>query len=313
MFVYVAISYNQPKLCPFASWYPRPVVIANASIIGTNPFGIFVDRNNLVYAVSRATSNIFVWSSISNTAVKMINVSFQNPFGIFVTDTGDVFVGYDDPFGQVSMWPPNASTSVSVMNASKACYGLFVDNNNTLYCSVRDLHQVLKKSLNNRSDPVTKIAGTGCAGPTSDMLNGPYGVFVDVQYNLYVADCSNDRVQRFGFQQSNGTTIAGHGAPNTIVLDCPTGIVLDADGYFFISENYNNRLIASGPTGFRCILGCANISGSGMKYFTSPQSLSFDSQGNIFVTSWNDNQVLKFMLATNSCSKYVRKNIRQKR
>lgn len=139
------------------------------------------------------------------------------------------------------------------------------------------------------------------------MLDWPYGVFVDAQFNLYVADCSNDRVQRFGFQQSNGTTIAGNGTPNTIVLDCPTGIILDADGYYFISENYNKRLIASGPTGFRCIIGCASTSGSSMQYFTSPQSLSFDSQGNIFVTDWNHGLVLKFILATNSCSKYLRK------
>lgn len=45
----------------------------------------------------------------------------------------------------------------------------------------------------------TTIAGsaTGTIGSTSNLLNGPIGVTVDCNFNVYVADYSNYRVQRF--------------------------------------------------------------------------------------------------------------------
>ena len=44
----------------------------------------------------------------------------------------------------------------------------------------------------------TTIAGvTGSAGNGPNQLNGPYWAILDDQLNLYVADNSNNRVQRF--------------------------------------------------------------------------------------------------------------------
>ena len=67
--------------------------------------------------------------------------------------------------------------------------GLFIDINDYLYCSMRDLHQVVTKPLNSISNQLTIIAGTGCSGSISNMLNGPHGIFVDINLDLYVADC----------------------------------------------------------------------------------------------------------------------------
>ena len=254
-----------------------------------------------------------MWSDSSNTVMKIINGTSQNAYGIFVTENGDIFVDAGGSDDRVVKLEINTSTTVPVMYASDACFGLFVDLNNTLYCSMCSLHQVLKKSLDETLDPLTRVAGSGCPGAASNQLNSPYGIFVDVQFNLYVADCGNNRIQRFDFGQSNGTTIAGQTAPDTITLRCPSGIVLDADGYLFITDNNNNRVVASGPAGFRCIIGCRNISDSGFQQPRSPQSLSFDTDGNIFVTNWDESLVQKFILATNACSTYHYKNRRKRR
>ena len=151
----------------------------------------------------------------------------------------------------------------------------------------------------------TTIAGTGVPGNSSTQLSGPAGIFISNNYSLYVADSSNDRIQLFMSGQINATTVAGTGAPGTITLARPRGVVLDADGYMFIIDCFNNRVVGQDSSGFRCILGCTNINGSGSNQLLMPSSLSFDSHGNIFVVDTGNRRVQKFLLATNSCGEWA--------
>ncbi|CAF4143130.1 unnamed protein product, partial [Adineta steineri] len=127
-------------------------------------------------------------------------------------------------------------------------------------------------------------AGTGTGGSDSDQLRSPHGIFVDVNLDLYVADCGNDRIQLFQSGESNGITVAGSTSLNpTIILDCPNGIVLDAEKYLFIVDQKNHRVVGSSWNGFRCLVGCygkgsqsTNISSTLQKTFLS--SLTNNSQ-----------------------------------
>jgi hypothetical protein len=189
------------------------------------------------------------------------------------------------------------------MYVGSACFGLFVDINNTLYCSLYDLHQVVTKSLNSDSNITRTVAGAGTAGSTSNMLNGPEGIFVDINLDLYVADYNNNRIQLFHSGQLNATTVAGNKSSSpTITLNNPSGTVLDANGYLFIVDNGNNRIIGSGPNGFRCLVGCTGL-GSASNQLGAPHILSFDSYGNMFVTDTGNSRIQKFILSTNSCGK----------
>jgi tripartite motif-containing protein 71 len=153
----------------------------------------------------------------------------------------------------------------------------------------------MKSSLLISSSPNGVVAGTGSPGSAPNQLSRPNGIFVNVNFDLYVADNSNNRIQKFSFGQWNGTTVAGDGTSNTITLGGPTAVALVADGYLFIVDNSNNRIVGSGPNGFRCLAACSGSSGSQSNQLMTPRSLSFDSYGNIFVT---DTQ--KFLLLTTS-------------
>ncbi len=167
-----------------------------------------------------------------------------------------------------------------------------------------DLHQVVTKSLNSGSNALKIVAGTGSAGSTSNMLYNPRGIFVDTNFDLYVADYSYNRIQLFQLGQLNGITVAGNrSSTTTITLSYPTGIVLDADKYLFIVDYSNHRIVGSGPTGFRCLVGCSGP-GSASNQLSLPWSLSFDSYGSMFVTDLNNNRIQKFVLSTNSCGMY---------
>ena len=148
-------------------------------------------------------------------------------------DNDQIFASVDNgyPNARVERWTLNGTRLPPLLSGCSRCFGLFIDINNDLYCSQFDRDQVVRKSLNNLDNTLAIVAGTGCTGSTSDMLNSPYGIFVTIQLDLYVADYWNDRVQLFRSGEMNATTVAGNGSVRTIALHGPTGVVLDADGY----------------------------------------------------------------------------------
>ncbi|CAF4354772.1 unnamed protein product [Adineta steineri] len=190
------------------------------------------------------------------------------------------------------------------MNVNSSCNGLFVDINGSLYCSMYKHHQVVKRSLNDAVMTSNRVAaGTGIAGSDLNQLNGPRGIFVDVNLDLYVADCENNRVQLFQPGESNGMTVAGSASLNpTIRLSYPTGIILDAEKYLFIVDNSNSRIVGSNLNGFRCLVGCYGR-GSQSNQFHNPNSMSFDRSGNIFVIDSNNHRIQKFLLMKDSFGK----------
>ncbi len=84
---------------------------------------------------------------------------------------------------------------------SKAYYDVFVDIVDNLYRSIKDLHQVVIKSLDNSVNTSIIIASTGCPEMKPYMLYSPYGIFVDINFSLYVADCGTNRIQFFSAEQ----------------------------------------------------------------------------------------------------------------
>ncbi|CAF1427384.1 unnamed protein product [Adineta steineri] len=290
------ISYNMPKLTAYTSWSSNGITFANTTVIGTYPYGVFIDNNNTVYVCEYSLNRVQAWPEGSSNPTRTISGSLNLPYTVFVTSNGDIYIDNGNVNNRVDKWTLNATNSTVAMNVKYICAGLFIDINNNIYCTPLNYHQVNTKSLNSNSNMWTIAAGTGCSGSTSNTLHDPRGIFVDTDLNLYVADFTNDRIQKFLSKQVNGITIAGTGATGTISLNGPNGIVLDADGYVFIADFYNNRIVGSGPNGFRCLVGCSSIAGSASNQLNLPTSLSFDSYGNMFVADSSNHRIQKFIL-----------------
>ncbi|CAF4123452.1 unnamed protein product, partial [Adineta steineri] len=243
-----------------------------------------------------------MWQEESVNSTKTIRGNFKNPYSLFVTSNGDIYIADgDSKNGRVQKWSAETNNFVMVMNVNSSCYGLFVDINDTLYCSMFDYRQVVKRSLNDPLMVPNRVAaGTGIQGSASNQLNNPRGIFVDVNLNLYVADCYNDRVQLFQYGESNGITVAGSTSLNpTIILFRPAGITLDAEKYLFIVDQGNSRIVGSGLNGFRCLVGCYG-QGSGSNQMIRPTSFSFDHYGNMFVADTQNGRIQKFLLMRDS-------------
>ena len=267
--------------------------------------GIMIDTNDTVYAVAAGFSSVVVWPSGSAYSTKNISNDLYSPYSVFVTPNGDVYADNGLTGHVVEKWALGASTSTVALYVTTRCGGLFVDLYGNLYCSVSFSHQVVKKSAGADANTSITIAGTGTPGAAFNMLSTPYGIFVDIDLSLYVADSGNNRIQLFRPANLNGTTVAGNGAPGTITLTCPICVVLDADGYLFITDRTNSRIVASGPNGFRCIAACTGTIGAAANQLHDPHGLSFDSHGNLYITDPGNNRIQKFTLSRNACGELL--------
>ncbi|CAF3826581.1 unnamed protein product, partial [Adineta steineri] len=297
-----AFSFNQPKFCSTAAWNSNGIIFANRSIVGQYPMAIFVSTNNTIYVANRENNTIVIWQEDSVNPTKIIPGNFTRPNSHFVTSNGDIYIDDGEKNGRVHKWIAGTNSFITVMKVKSLCYSLFVDINDTLYCSMRDDHQVLKRSLNDSLMTSNRVAaGKGSLGSGSNQLNEPRGIFVDVNLDLYVADCKNNRVQLFQSGESNGITVAGTGLISPrITLDCPTGIILDAEKYLFIVDEGSSRIFRSGLDGFRCLVGCYAVS-SKSNQLNNPVGLSFDHSGNMFVTDRGNDRIQKFKYLKKSC------------
>ena len=299
----LALSFHQAKFCPTATWSQHGIPFANQSIVGHHPLSILVDKNNTIYVANREHNTILVWHEGSSNPTNIISGNFTDPHSLFVASNGDIYIDDGGINHRVQKWIAKTKTFATVMHVNSSCTGLFVDTNHTLYCSLYQQHQVVKRSLN---DPdVTSIsvaAGTGYPSTASNGLKTPRGIFVDVNFDLYVADCGNDRILLFQSGESNGVILVGFGS-RVESYPCPSAIVLDAEKYLFYASGIIDRTIGSSLNGIRCSTGCYYRGGYYTNEINSLTSLSFDRSGNIFLVNSKSGGIEKFEFLQRSCGK----------
>ena len=298
---FLVASYNQPKLCPTAAWDPNAITIADRSFVGGKARGIFVDSENSVYFADHFSHRISIWSHCTSNPRCIYTDDLFEQSPIFVTQNKDIYVSNGNDPGRVDRLTNGGTSSQQVARFNGTCYGLFVDLNNTLYCAVAYQHQVATVSLTVPSNSSTKVAGNGVAGMNSNQLNQPWDIFVNSNFDLYVVDAGNGRIQRFRPGEVNASTVAGDGIPNGLSLSFPTDVILDADANLYIVDNNHHRILRVNSNGYQCIAACNGSDGYGSSQLNRPYFMRFDKEANIYVTDEFNNRIQKFLFLTNSC------------
>lgn len=280
------------------------ITFANDSTVGANPYSIFIDLNNTVYVSANGAHSIQEWAEGSQVPTRSLPCNPCNNYGLLVTNDGDIYLD-NGRWGRVERWRMNASNRTVAIYVTDPCYGLFIDRNGSLYCSVPNANMVLKNYADSGPNVTFVIAGNGTPGYAGDLLSAPAGIFVDDSFRLYVADAVNNRIQIFLPGERNGTTLFGNETVGSIRLYQPMAVVPDGDWYLFIVDYGNHRIVGSGPTGLRCIAGCSGV-GTGANQLQYPTTMAFDSHGNLFVADFFNSRIQKFLLINNTCGKCLR-------
>ena len=158
----------------------------------------------------------------------------------------------------------------------------------------------------------------GDGGPaTSAQLNNPYGLAVDGQGDLFIADYGNNRVREINATTGDITTVAGNGTaglsgdggPATSAeLDQPEGLAVDALGDLFIGDTGNCRIqeVNHSTHDISTVAGgTCGSSGNGVAATSAElqghlPGLAVDASGNLYIADY-DNDLIR-MVAQNCSS-----------
>jgi sugar lactone lactonase YvrE len=102
---------------------------------------------------------------------------------------------------------------------------------------------------------------------------------------------------------SVGSTVAGNGVQGSSLsqLSAPGGIVLDKNGYIYIADTGNYRIVRWAPnstTGV-CIVACTLTAGTNVNQLGWPTAVAFDDKGSLYVADSPNNRIQKFQIRYN--------------
>jgi hypothetical protein len=209
-------------------------------------------------------------------------------------------------FGQSNFTSSGASGGLNELNYPS---GIAVDGSGNLYVADQGNTRVLRyanaATASNGSNGV--VIGSG--------WNSPYAVAIDGSNNLYVCDQGNERVDRIpnastaNSSSTRSASFGGTGAVSSTTMSYPYSISIDNAGNLFVADGYHRVLrfsnAATASTGVAAdlVLGQANFTSSAANRggsasentFSSPTHAFVDASGNLFVSDFSNNRVLRFV------------------
>jgi uncharacterized protein (TIGR03437 family) len=248
---------------------------------------------------------------------------FGDPSGVAVDSAGNLYITdeasnriWKVSNGLIAVVAGNGTSGFSGDNGPATSaqldkpIGAAVDSAGNLFIADTGNNRVRKVA----NGMITTVAGnatpgfSGDNGPaTSAQLNVPYGVAVDSDGNLYIADSGNNRIRKVA--SGMVTTVAGNGTPGfsgdggpatAAVLDQPYGVAVDGAGNLYISDDYfDNRIrkvsngvittvAGNGYPGF----GGDNIPATSTELW-EPAGIALDSAGNLFIADLINQRIRK--------------------
>ena len=174
---------------------------------------------------------------------------FSDPFAVAIDAKGVLYVADAGDTNRIRKITPDGRTTTLAATFDTPS-GIAVDRAGNVYVADTGANRIFKISP---GGAVITLAGDGHAGFRDGAagqaeFDGPIGVAVDAQDNVYVADTYNDRI-RLITPAGRVKTLAGGAAPGfadgsgaAAAFDTPCGIALGKDGVLFIADAGNNAI-----------------------------------------------------------------------
>jgi len=278
------------------------------------------------FAVNAATGT---YSATGTTAYTAAGIPVT--FGQLAFDaSGDLFLTWTYPQAEpVVELTPDAATgtylAISITPTQVDPLGIAVDSSGDLFVSdgslpdiprgvpvnfVQELTPTSTAGTYSSAASLSQVGGTGVSP-----LSSPWGVAVDSQGDLFVANAASNNVLEFPLNASTGTypatetIVAGAGGTGSGAsqLDDPDALALDSHGDLFIADAGNNRVveyIRNAATGGYSATGItvagAGGTGSGASQLDWPNELALDSHGDLFIADEDNNRVVEYTLNTST-------------
>ncbi len=264
-------------LCDSSSYTGDNGLATKAQLCG--PTGVAVD----------SSGNLYI-SDSGNHVIRMVAAGT----GIITTVAGNGVQGFSGDNG------PATSAELSNENGDIA-----VDLQGNLYIADSENNRIRKVS----GGIITTVAGGGSTlgdnGPAVNaQLQSPWGVAVDSQGNIYIADTGNNRIRKVTtagvINTIAGTGAAGYlgdnGPATSAELWAPNGVAVDTSGNLYIADTDNSRIreIPANSTIITTVAGngTRGISGDGGAAMSAelqlPVRVAVDNAGHLYIAEFTE-------------------------
>ena len=215
-------------------------------------------------------------NGIGTTDGTALNAKFNNPMGLAVDATGNVYVADSRNHNIRKITPDGTVTTVA--------------------------------------GSLTGVSGNADAIGTGALFFSPQGVAVDpTSGNIYVADYINHKIKKIDPSNYNVTTIAGSsqgyadGNGTDAKINTPAGITVDTSGNIYVGEFYGNKIRKIDPNYNVTTIAGSPLSNTGTvdgigtaASFTYPHRIALDNSGNLFVAENSTFRIRKIALSNNN-------------
>ena len=310
------------NLLPFAGNYPfysnvgdgQPATSADLYL----PASVTMDGAGNVYIADSLHDRVRMICGAAHVAT--IAGTTCTTTGIISTVAGNgnsSFSGDGGPASQAAISQPN---------------GVSIDGAGNLYIADTGNNRV--RMVSAATGIISTVAGNGQIGDSNNNqvgdggaavsanLNQPYGVTLDGNGNLYIADTNNHRIREVNAATGVISTVAGVGTiantgdggysgdggpAGSAELNYPYAVAFDAAGNMYIPDSKNNRIrevaavggviTAAGVISTYAGSGSAGYSGDGYQAVQAelylPKSVAFDPAGNLYIADTQNNAIRK--------------------
>ncbi len=256
------------------------------------PTGVALDQNNDLFIADEG-----------NQRIREVNLLT----GLITTAAGNGTAGFSGDTGP--------ATAAELDNP----FSVAADQSGNLFIADTSNNRV--RQVNLVTKLITTVAGTGIAGYNGDSglaaaaeLCDPYGVAVDQNGHLFIADTSNQRIRQVDLFTKLITTVAGIGTAGyggdgglatAAGVNYPYGVAVDQSGDLFIADGGNNRVrevnastklittvAGNGTAGYSGDGGQATAAG-----INAPYGVAVDQSGHLFIADTFNDRIREVNLA----------------
>jgi len=299
-----------------AKWKENSIMVAGDISHGNelnqllHPEDIYVDDDQTIYITDCDNHRIVEWKNGAKNGQIVAggkgkgNRSDQlnAPTDVILDKATNSIIVCDTGNKRVMQWSRQNSTSGQTIISDVVCYGLAMDDKGYIYISDYERHEVKRWRVGNTNGTV--VAGGNGKGNGFDQLYFPTNIYVDQNHSVYISEQNNSRLTKWVKDAKVGIIVAGgqNQGSGLTQLSSPRGVVVDQFNTIYVADSFNNRIIRwfEGATQGSIVVPGGNGTGEESNQLYEPIGLSFDQQGNLYVSEREKHRVLRFDINLNS-------------
>lgn len=257
-----------------------------------SPSGIVVDGNGNIYVSEGANSRVSKFDSNGNFMSYFTKTGFR-PSGLVLEQSGNLYVAENT--GIISIFSSDGSFIESFGENGTGDGQLGNPYGIAIFENQEEVKIYVSEFINNRisvfDGGYNFLFNWGNKPFNEGYFLFPYGIWVDEQENIFIADSRYYRIQKFdrdgNFLMKFGSNGSGDGQFNE-----PRSVIVDSFGNIYVTDYYNNRVQKFDKDGnFVMKFGS---SGSGDGQFNRPSAMFIDRYDNIYVADTYNHRIQKF-------------------